>query len=375
MRIRQLDLQAFGNFTDRVLEFGADGTGLHIISGANEAGKSTALRALHALLYGVPGNTRDNFLHKNPQLRIGGQLLDEQGQSLEFVRRKGNKNTLLDRQGDSLPDDTLSPWLGGVPRELFESLFGIDHAALIRGGQEILDQHGELGQALFSAASAARGLHRMLGDLDGRAAELFKPGGQNPRINQAIREYRELQAEQRRCSLSASDWTEKFKQFDNTRKELAVIKQRLLEARSCYEELQRFRKLLPRFAERREILQNLAALDGVTELAADFSQRRRKVETDLQTSRDKLSFTREQADQLEKKIQSIELDETLLDKAADIEQLYAMLPVYRKTDTELPGLRKQLEDKTAALEAMLDRIQSGLTIERHHGSFAGISRA
>ena len=48
MKIRTLNLTAFGPFTERELAF--DEAGLHIVYGPNEAGKSSALRGLKALL-------------------------------------------------------------------------------------------------------------------------------------------------------------------------------------------------------------------------------------------------------------------------------------------------------------------------------------
>ena len=50
MKILSLDLLAWGPFTDRSLRFTAGSEGLHVIYGPNEAGKSSALRALRALL-------------------------------------------------------------------------------------------------------------------------------------------------------------------------------------------------------------------------------------------------------------------------------------------------------------------------------------
>ena len=52
MRLKRLHLKAVGPFTDRTLEFDSKEPGLHIIYGPNEAGKSSSLRALKALLYG-----------------------------------------------------------------------------------------------------------------------------------------------------------------------------------------------------------------------------------------------------------------------------------------------------------------------------------
>ena len=74
MKIRELNLAAFGPFTDRALVFDDDGSGLHIVYGPNEAGKSSALRGLKALLYGIDERTPDNFLHANDKLRISGCL-------------------------------------------------------------------------------------------------------------------------------------------------------------------------------------------------------------------------------------------------------------------------------------------------------------
>ena len=46
MKINLFKLLAYGPFTDKILDFSDGGFGLHVVYGPNEAGKSTALRAL-----------------------------------------------------------------------------------------------------------------------------------------------------------------------------------------------------------------------------------------------------------------------------------------------------------------------------------------
>ncbi|MEI7749063.1 MAG: AAA family ATPase, partial [Chlorobiaceae bacterium] len=70
MKINRLELKAFGHFTDEVLDFSSPIPGLHIVYGPNEAGKSSAMRALHAWFFGFPVRTGDNFLHQSPQLLV-----------------------------------------------------------------------------------------------------------------------------------------------------------------------------------------------------------------------------------------------------------------------------------------------------------------
>ena len=103
MRIDRLDLMAYGHFVDQSLNLSDGHQGLHLIYGDNEAGKSTTLRALTAWLFGIPTRTADNFRHANPQMRIGGKLSLANGDELEFVRRKGNKGTLLAPDTEECP--------------------------------------------------------------------------------------------------------------------------------------------------------------------------------------------------------------------------------------------------------------------------------
>jgi uncharacterized protein YhaN len=102
MKIRALNFIAFGPFTEKELSF--DDVGLHIVYGPNEAGKSSALRGLKALLYGVDERTLDNFIHANDKLRIQGCLQTVDDRTLDFIRRKGRKNTLLSPDGDALDE-------------------------------------------------------------------------------------------------------------------------------------------------------------------------------------------------------------------------------------------------------------------------------
>ncbi|MEO2006126.1 MAG: AAA family ATPase, partial [Candidatus Poribacteria bacterium] len=62
MKILDFRLTAFGHFTDASLDLSAGSEGMHIVYGANEAGKSTALRALRSFFYRIPARSDDNFL-------------------------------------------------------------------------------------------------------------------------------------------------------------------------------------------------------------------------------------------------------------------------------------------------------------------------
>ena len=208
MRIDRLDLIAYGPFTDKSLDLTNGDSGLHLIYGDNEAGKSTSLRALIAWLFGIPTRTSDNFLHLNSQLRIGGKLRLSDGGEIEFTRRKGTKGTLL-KYGteDPLDEHLLAPFLpAGVDENIFTKLWGIDHDRLIAGGRELLDQSGDLGHALFSAAVGTANFREVLAAMQNSADEIFKSRGSKAALNQAIANFKDAQKRIKEASLPVSDW-------------------------------------------------------------------------------------------------------------------------------------------------------------------------
>ena len=73
MKLRRLMLSRYGHLSNVELAFPA-GSGLHIVLGANEAGKSTALTAIGDCLFGFPFRTEYAFLHATRDLRIGAEI-------------------------------------------------------------------------------------------------------------------------------------------------------------------------------------------------------------------------------------------------------------------------------------------------------------
>jgi len=76
MRFEKLYFKAFGLFTDFTMDLSEKTKGFQLIYGLNEAGKSSLLRGISAILFGIPDRTTDNFLHENSKLRVGALFAD-----------------------------------------------------------------------------------------------------------------------------------------------------------------------------------------------------------------------------------------------------------------------------------------------------------
>ena len=289
------------------------------------------------MLFGIPARTTDNFRHENKDLRIGGTLRSHDGHELAIIRRKGNKNTLLSPDGGQLVDDALAPFLHGVGAEVFEMLFGIDHEALVRGGQEILEQKGEVGQALFSASMGSAALHAVLEQLETEAGDLFKPGGSRPTINAALKEHAQLQKAIKDQSLSSREWGEARKALERTNKELAQLQEELVQTRAERNRLQRIRHALPKITERREFLEQLEALGKVVVLPDDFGKRRQAATLELEKARAMANSATASLGSLQEHVATITVNREVLALGETIEDLHARLAVHRKAMQDCPA--------------------------------------
>lgn len=361
MKIQELHLAAFGPFTDRTLIF--DQAGLHIVYGPNEAGKSSALRGLKALLYGIQERTLDNFLHDNNKLRINGRLRTADGHELEFTRRKGRKNTLLTLAGEEIDEQALAPFLLGVTSDLFEALFGIDHQALVQGGQEILEQKGEVGQALFSAALGSHALHAVLAQFDQEADELFRPRGSTRKINSAVKSYAELKKEIRDSSLSSREWDEQRRTLGRTKKDLEKIQFELAESRVEVNRLQRIARVLPKLARRRELLRELGSMGEVVILADDFTERRRQAIKELETAQAIVGKATPRLQGFNKQLERLSIRQGLLDQAENIEDLHARLGSHRKAQQDRPHLGAERQQLLSDAESLLKLVRPDFALE------------
>ena len=360
MKIHELNLAAFGPFTDQLMAF--DDAGLHLVYGPNEAGKSSALRGLKALLYGIEERTLDNFLHANDKLRINGCLKTADGHVLTFARRKGRKNTLLSLDGEALDEQILVPFLQGVTSDLFETLFGIDHHALVQGGQEILEQKGEVGQALFSAALGSHALHTVLAQLDDEADSLFRPRGSTQKINSAVKLYAELSKEIRDRSLSSRGWDEHRRALERTTKELEKIQSELAGKRVEGNRLQRIRRVLPKLARRRELLQELESLGDVVVLPDDFTERRQKMVRGLETAQAIVGKAIPRLDGFQKQLEGLSINQELLGQAENIEDLHARLGGHKKALQDLPYLEAERQQLLTDAESILKEVRPDLKL-------------
>ena len=129
MHIRSFHIDEFGIFSHAAVEDLSPG--LTIFLGRNEAGKSTCLEFLRAMLTGYPDSrSREGRRLSLPRSGQGGgslELATESDGILRLTRRPGAGSgilTLADAEGHPREPEVLERLMCGISREVFRSVFG-----------------------------------------------------------------------------------------------------------------------------------------------------------------------------------------------------------------------------------------------------------
>lgn len=323
MRILRLDLIAFGPFTDASLDFRDATSGFHLVFGPNEAGKSSALRALRQMLFGIPTRTADDFLHPYGKLRIGCLIEGPDGRRLEIIRRKGRTHTLRGADDITVVEESrLRSLLGGMDEGLFATMFGIDHAGLAEGGRAILQGAGDAGQILFAAGAGIAHFREVLGNLKAEAEALFKPGAQKPVINAAIAEFQKVRKALREAQLPDQEWALHDQALREAAERKARIDAELERETRGRNRLVRVRDALPAMARHRELADLHETVKKAVLLPADFGERHLSAVDALRVAESRASRSRQRIGELRRDLEGMAVPEGMVDTAGAVESLF-----------------------------------------------------
>jgi uncharacterized protein YhaN len=339
--------------------------------GPNEAGKSTALSAFGDALFGFPHRSRHAFLHDMSELRIEFEVCDADGRVHNFVRLKRRKDDLLDGNGNPVQEAILAALIGRRTRIEFEESYGLDGERLRRGGTSLLEGGGEIGQALFSAASGLNGAAATLQKLNADADALYtrRRSATKP-FYVALDEHRTALADRNERVVTTKDYEVAASELERIRKAIGAddARKHALEVQRSRHE--RIRRTLPSLRERTEVISKIRTLGDVPSLPADAGSQAQaaRVARDRATAR--LSDLRQQHEEAEASLSADPPDTTLLSEAEAIDQISEKLSRAEAAIIDRPGQERIAEQYALEIEGCAVR----LGLDRSVGADALVSR-
>lgn len=364
MKILRLDLLAYGPFTRDSLDLGKGNEGLHVIYGPNEAGKSSALRALRHLLFGIPGQTADDFVHPYKDLRIGASIRTGNGSELEVIRRKGNAKTLRGPDDEQVIDEAiLRHCLGGIDQETFEIMFGIDNAALVRGGRSMVEGGGDIGAVLFAAGAGLADLRAVQQALDEEAGALFLSKGKKA-INQALSDLEAARRTLKECQLPSSRWLAHEESLKSAQARNAEVARQLEDLRRRSHRLQRIRDALPAIARRKERRAELEPYAQALLLPDDFGKHRVAEQIKLEASEKAEMNAQADIREIDRQAEDHTVPRGLLEQATAIEELHRRLGSQEKALRDRSRLAAELQQMQVEARTILRELGRDLELDQ-----------
>lgn len=348
MRLRRLDLTRYGKFTDYSIDFGAHTPGtpdLHIVYGLNEAGKSTSLSAYLDLLFGIEERTRYGFLHQGKAMEVGG-CLEFGGETHVLKRLKQRANSLLNEHGQPVNEAVLGVPLAGLTRDAYRMMFSLDDQTLEDGGNAIMESKGDLGELLFSASAGLAGISSILEVALEEADRIYRKRASSTRIAVLKRQIAELKSRRDDIDTQASAYAglvaalrQAEASYDEVMREKGIVRAR-------DEEIVRILRAHPLAADYHRGEELLRDYAGLPHPPQDWTRTFPDLVTDETRLQTRLAGLDRQQAQLSAELDSLDVDEALLDLADRLERLPEAAARYSTAEEDLPKRKAALEQRS-----------------------------
>jgi uncharacterized protein YhaN len=353
VRIAGWRIDGFGIFSEATVDDLP--TGLTLVTGPNEAGKSTLLAFLRGVLFGFPGGRVRGRRHEPVNGgRHGGAvfLVDEQGGTWTAERHVEPRSFSLKRPDGSLADPgEMARLLGSADSTLFANVFAFGLTELDQF--EFIDSDA-VRERIFSAGvvGAGRSARDALNALDARRSALVRPRGRCE-----VRELAELvRAESRELAqarTAAADLVRRRAEVDHL---AAEADERRAGADRCREEQLRLRSLLEVWPVRNRIADiddELATLDVPDGIDDTTETRFERVIAELSAAQRALDEATVASGAAQKKRDAIVTDDLFAAVAPEVRALVAELAVEESRRARLAELEHAVEAQRALLDEQL----------------------
>ncbi len=330
MRLKELQIEAFGTLDGKTVS--GLTTGVNVLYGPNESGKTTLLEFIRRILFGFP-NKRSSSKYNLYDPRIGGvcrgslicQLRN--GELLSVHRKDGAKGgaltiTPLNENDSAKREKSLDPFLGFASKTIFENIFAVtlDELQDINSLNDEETTNRVYGAGLGLGSVSLAGVEskfRKLGE------SLFLPRGRSAQ-KAAV-----LLSEIQSLEKEIGDLQDEILLFDSYHDEKNRLKETLNVMNETCKGLENEKALwdmrhdlFPNYLNRVDAESRLASLDTVPEFSAKDSETSTRFKIELDRLNKQIREEEKNLRQVEVDMENLHWNADLLDLEACVENLF-----------------------------------------------------
>ena len=368
MRVKTIDIDGFGVWNGLVIEDLSDNA--TVVYGRNEAGKTTLMQFVRAVLYGFTPERRKRYLPPVNGGRPGGRLkvanefgsfvLHRQGSVTDLPEDRGQVQ-IIDDRGEPRDAAQLEGLLAGVDEPTYSNVFAV-------GLKEIQ----ELGS--LDDTAAADYLYRLTSGLDRvslvdviREIEAARerllssdPKAASQLPDLYIRQDA-LNAQIAELGKRTQRWNDLATQRANLTDEAAALTRQIAEIEAASHVLRAALDVQGPWNLRTDIQRQLEILKDVRQLPERSVEKLDAVNTRLIAGRKRLKRLVTRRNHLKKDQESLEINKVLLSHAGRIESLHDQSQWIIGLDNQIAKLREEVRKLDGEIEAAVSGYRSSGT--------------
>ncbi|MBW1987935.1 MAG: AAA family ATPase [Deltaproteobacteria bacterium] len=367
MIIRGLSLEGFGMFSKASVQ--GLSPGINLFVGENEAGKSTCLAFIRAMLFGFP-NKKNGLIPYEPidgTKRRGSLSLEDDALGRVMLFRKegvrGGPVTLTFADGSAGGQEDLARMLGNVSEALFANVFAFSLDELSTFASLSADQ---VKSALYGASLGAQvlALPKAQKSLRDQMENLFKPRGKTQAVNSLLKDLKQAEADLAQAAGQAVQYADLERERQALAARIEELSQQEEDLRTQCHELDVLDRLWDDWVELVSARENLKELPEVTgDLPPDPAARLDRLEEALARERRVMEDLLAEEKAVKEGLKEAEADGNLLEAAREIEDLSGERHGRRENEKWVASFLARAAARGREAEEILSALGPGWTKE------------
>lgn len=342
MQIREIHVDGFGIFTDKHIT--GLTSGINVIYGPNEFGKTTLLDFIRRVLFGFPrGSTNTNPYPAVYGGAYGGRVVCElgSGENITISRMQGAHGgpvTISTGAGELSGQDNLDTMLGHITKTFYEHVYGVSLEEL----QEIKSLQGEDIRNRIYGAGLALGsisLAAIKSEFTKQGETFYKPHGSVQTMPSLYTKIRGLEREIQEVQKDLGKYDDLLQQRDRLIKEVGVLDCQIRELESKQRSLENKKNLYPTYLELNSAESELSQLEELphfTEDALEKLEEKKRVLTKLE---EQIEEEAEELKGLELRRDALVYSQQIIEREPDVVSLQKLSGKYEAAFKDIDSVR------------------------------------
>jgi len=367
MKIREIHIDGFGIFANKHID--SLRSGINVVYGANESGKSTILAFIRQMLFGFARSSANTNAY--PSLAggsYGGRLVCEldDGRGITIERTDGPRGgmaTITTDSGQLLDQEELSRLLDHMTGTFYRNVYavGLDELQTIRSLQE-----EEVRSLMFGAGLGlgSTSLPHIENELRSQGETIYRARGTSQEMPALYKKIRELQEDILDNEKALAVYDDVARERAAFREEVSGIDEHIRTLEATRQSLENRGKLFPTYVELLEAETELSETEGVPDFPKDALGRLHQLKLDLASLQQQFAESEGDLKALQAKRDGLHCNEGLLGQESSVIALQKLSERYTAASEDIALVEAERASLAESIEKRAAKIGKGWTTER-----------